>query len=80
MFRPTFLTLAACIALTASTPSPMAMANDLNLSANQIKQLQRIDATLEHVKRISDAKKIEILTPEQRKMYLSKYKNQCNLN
>ncbi len=80
MFRPTLLALTTCVTLTASTPSPIAMANDLNLSTDQIKQLQRIDATLEQVKRISDAKKIEVLTPEQRKMYLSKYKNQCNFN
>lgn len=66
--------------LLASAPSPMLMSTDLNLSTNQIKQLQRIDATLEQVKRLSEVKKIEVLTPKQRKLYLSRYKNQCNTN
>ena len=80
MFRSVLLTLSVSTLLAASTPSPISMANDLNLSTNQIKQLQRIDATLEQVKRISQAKQIEVLTPAQRKTYLSRYKNQCNTN
>lgn len=80
MIRSLILTAASCAYLSASTPTPMAMASELNLSTTQIQQLQRIDATVEQVKRHSNAKKIEVLTPEQRKLFFARQKSVCNTN
>jgi hypothetical protein len=77
MIRSIILPLLSCTYLSASTPSPIDMASDLNLSANQIKQLQQIDTTIEQVKRHSHAKQIEVLNPEQRKLFFARYKTIC---
>jgi hypothetical protein len=77
MIRSIILPLLSCTYLSASTPSPIDMASDLNLSTNQIKQLQQIDTTVEQVKRHSHAKQIEVLNPEQRKLFFARYKTIC---
>lgn len=79
MIRLLILSALSCAYLAASTPTPI-MASDLDLSTNQIKQLQRIDATVEQVKRHSQAKKIEVLTPHQRKLFFARQKTLCNTN
>jgi hypothetical protein len=78
MFRFLITSVFSYVYLMASTSSPMVMASDLNLTQNQIKQLQRIDATVEEVKRYSHAKRIEVLTPQQRKLFLARQKTTCN--
>ncbi len=80
MIRLLVLSALSCAYLMASTPTPIAMASDLNLTEIQVKQLQRIDATLEQVKRLSQAKQIEVLTPQQRKLFLARQKSLCNTN
>lgn len=77
MIRSVILPLLSCAYLSASTPTPIDMASDLNLSANQIKQLQQIDTTVEQVKRHSHAKQIEVLNPQQRKLFFARYKTLC---
>jgi hypothetical protein len=77
MIRSIILPLLSCTYLAASTPSPIDMASDLNLSANQIQQLKQIDTTVEQVKRHSHAKQIEVLNPEQRKLFFARYKTLC---
>jgi len=77
MIRSILLPLLSCTYLLASTPSPIDMASDLNLSTNQIKQLQQIDTTVEQVKRHSHAKQIEVLNPQQRKLFFARYKTLC---
>lgn len=78
MFRLFTLLVFGYGCLAASSPTPMAMASELNLSAHQIKQLERIDATVEQVQRHSRAKRIEVLTPQQRKIYFSRHKTYCD--
>ena len=78
MFRFFNLLMVGYGCLMASSPTPMAMASDLNLSAAQIKKLERIDATVEQVQRYSHAKRIEVLTPQQRKLYFSRKKLSCD--
>lgn len=80
MIRPLMFFALSCACIWASPKTPIAMASDLNLTANQIKQLQRIDATVEQVKRHSNAKRIEVLTPQQRKLFFARQKKPCNLN
>ncbi len=80
MIRPLIFFILSYPCIWASTQTPIAMASDLNLTTNQIKQLQRIDATVEQVKRHSNAKRIEVLTPQQRKLFCNRQKNLCNLN
>ncbi len=80
MIRLFILSAVSCAYLTASTPTPIAMASDLNLTESQVKQLQRIDATVEQVKRHSQAKQIEVLTPQQRKLFCARQKSICNTN
>jgi hypothetical protein len=80
MIRLLILSALSCAYLVASTQNPISIASDLNLTENQVKQLQRIDATVEQVKRHSHAKQIEVLTPQQRKLFLSRQKSLCNTN
>ena len=80
MIRLLVLSALSCAYLAASTPTPITMSSDLNLTENQVKQLQRIDASLEQVKRHSHAKQIEVLNPHQRKLFCSRQKNLCNTN
>jgi hypothetical protein len=80
MIRALILSTLSCAYLSASIPTPLAMASDLNLSSTQIKQLQRIDATIEQVKRHSYAKQIEVLRPEQRKLFFGRNKSLYNNN
>lgn len=80
MIRSFILSSLSCAFVWASTPTPIAMASDLNLTANQIKQLQRIDATVDHVQRYSHAKRIEVLTPQQRKLFFARQTSQFNPN
>lgn len=61
-----------------AAPTPIAMADDLNLSPEQVRKLERIDATVDQVQRYSQAKRLEVLTPDQRKLYFSRYK--CDTN
>lgn len=80
MIRPLIFSILSCASLWASTPTPIAMASDLNLTTNQMKQLQRIDATVEQVKRHSQAKQIAVLTPQQRKLFFARHKSFTNTN
>lgn len=80
MIRLLILTTFSCAYLSASTPTPISMASELNLTTTQIQQLQRIDATVEQVKRHSNAKQIEVLTPDQRKLFFARKKSLCNAN
>ena len=77
MIRFVILPILSCAYLAASTPTPIDMASDLNLTANQIKQMKQIDTTVEQVKRHSYARKIEVLNPEQRKLFFARYKTIC---
>ncbi|MDD5052075.1 MAG: hypothetical protein PHO27_04980 [Sulfuricurvum sp.] len=74
MIRPIILSILSCAYLSASTPVSIAMTSDLNLSSNQLKQLQQIDETVAQVKRHSYVKQIEVLTPQQRKIFFSHHK------
>ncbi|MDD2839450.1 MAG: hypothetical protein AB7U44_03090 [Sulfuricurvum sp.] len=78
MLRTLVLSTLAFTFLSASVPSPMSMATDLNLSTQQIKKLQRIDAAVEQVKRHSYAKQIEVLTPDQRTRFCTRQKPLCD--
>jgi len=80
MIRFFVLLAISCAYLAASTPAPIAMASDLNLTEDQIKQLQRINATVEQVKRHSEAKQIEVLTPQQRELFFARRKSLGNTN
>jgi hypothetical protein len=80
MMRLVLLSLLGFAYLGASTPTPIAMATDLNLSSSQIKKLERIDATVAQVNRHSYAKRIEVLTPEQRKVFFARQKTLNNTN
>ncbi|MDD2780453.1 hypothetical protein [Sulfuricurvum sp.] len=80
MMRLLVLSTLSCAYLAASTSTPITMSSDLNLTENQVKQLQRIDATLEQVKRHTYAKQIEVLNPYQRKLFCARQKSLCNTN
>lgn len=78
MSRILVLSAFAFTLLNASVPSPISMAADLNLSTQQIKELQRIDAAVEQVKRHSYARQIGVLTPDQRAMFCARQKSLCD--
>lgn len=80
MIRFFFSAILSSLSLVAIPLTPIQMASDLNLTHNQIRELQRIDASVEQVKRHSQAKQIEVLTPEQRLRFISRQKSHCNTN
>jgi hypothetical protein len=80
MIKSLILSTLSCAYLSASMPTPISMASDLNLSTEQLQQLQRIDATVEQVKRHTNARQIEVLTPQQRKLFFARQKSMCNTN
>lgn len=80
MIRSLIFSSLSCAYLWASTPTPISMASDLKLTTQQIKQLERIDAAVDHVQRYSYSKRIEVLTPQQRKLFFARQKSFCNTN
>lgn len=80
MIRIYFSAVFLSLNLAAMPLTPIQMASDLNLTNNQLRELQRIDASVEQVKRHSQAKQIEVLTPEQRVRFITRQKSLCNTN